>query len=306
MVRFVPVMAAAAALAACDGAAEPGAPAADPPAATTTATGDASPAAAPAPAPSASETPGGARAVTEETDDYLFEYSYPEQVGRIPELAALLDRRMEERRAELARTSARARRDARSDGFPYNKHSYSAEWKVVAAVPGWLSLSNAFNTYTGGAHGNYGLESLVWNREQARAMPAIELFTSPAALEEALGDRFCDALDNQRAARREDWVRPEDRDDAYRDGEGEGEGAGEGEGEGKPARGLFDNCPAIGELTVVVGSSSGRAFNRLTLYAGPYVAGPYVEGAYEVDLPVDRAVRQAVRPEYRGSFASRN
>ena len=303
MVRFVPVMAAAAALAACDGAAEPRARDADPPVATA-ATADASPAAAPAPAPSASETPGGARAVTEETDDYLFEYAYPEQVGRIPELAALLDRRMEERRGELARTSARARRDARSDGFPYNKHSYSAEWKVVAAVPGWLSLSNAFNTYTGGAHGNYGLESLVWNRDQARAMPAIELFTSPAALEEALGDRFCDALDNQRADRREDWVRPEDRDDAAGDSAGAGEGT--GEGEGKFARGLFDNCPAIGELTVLVGSSSGRAFNRLTLYAGPYVAGPYVEGAYEVDLPVDRAVRQAVRPEYRGSFASRN
>ena len=291
MVRFVPVMAAAMALAACDGAAEPDAPDADVPTATP-ATADAPP--TPAATPSPSQTPGGARAVSEETDDYLFEYSYPEQVGRIPELAALLDRRMEERRAELARTSARARRDARADGFPYNKHSYSAEWKVVAAPPGWLSLSNAFNTYSGGAHGNYGLESLVWNREQARAMPAIELFTSPAALEEALGDRFCDALDNQRAERREDWVQPDDRDDPT------------GEGEGGAPKDGFDACPAIGELTVVVGSSSDRAFDRLTLYAGPYVAGPYVEGAYEVDLPVDRAVRQAVRPEYRGSFASRN
>ena len=69
---------------------------------------------------------------------------------------------------------------------------------------------------------------------------------------------------------------------------------------------MFDQCPKIGELEVLVGSSNGRTFNRLTLYAGPYVAGPYAEGAYEVHLPVDAGVLAAVKPEYREAFGARN
>ena len=68
----------------------------------------------------------------------------------------------------------------------------------------------------------------------------------------------------------------------------------------------FDQCPGIDELTVLVGSSNGRTFNRMTLYAGPYVAGPYTEGAYTVDLTVDRAILEAVKPEFRAAFTARN
>jgi hypothetical protein len=232
-------------------------------------------------APEPESTPPGPRSVEEETDDYLFEYSYPTAVGRIAPLAALLDRRLERRLAELARDSAAARRQARADGFPYNKHSYAAEWKVVSELPDLLSLSADIATYTGGAHGTSRVDSLVWDKQRGRAMEAIELFATPAALEEALGDRYCEALDRERARRRGEPV-PEDSEDG------------------------FDQCPDIGELEVVVGSSNRRTFNRLTLYAAPYVAGPYAEGAYSVDLPVTRAIRDAVKPQYQASFTARN
>jgi len=116
-------------------------------------------------------------------------------------------------------------------------------------------------------------------------MEAIELFNSASALEDALGSRFCEELDRQRAKRR---------------------GANEDEQPQEVGGTSFTDCPEIGELTVLVGSAGGRRFDRLTLYAGPYVAGPYAEGAYEVNLRVDRAVREAVKPQYRESFASRN
>ena len=112
-------------------------------------------------------------------------------------------------------------------------------------------------------------------------MDAIALFVSPASLEEALGDRFCEGLDRERARRR---------------------GAPVAEGSDE----MFDKCPGIDELEVLVGSSNRRTFNRLTLYAGPYVAGPYAEGAYKVDLNVDRAVLDAVKPEFRTAFTARN
>jgi hypothetical protein len=272
MMRSIWAMALAGAVAACDatGGGDPT------PSSTTAATPTATASAA------ATTASSGARAVAEETDDFLFEYAYPSEAGRIPELATLLDVELEQKREELARESVEARRDARSNGFPYNKHSYAAEWQVVADLPGWLSLSQDIATYTGGAHGNSTRRSLVWNKEADEAMEAIALFASPAALEQALGERFCEDLDRERARRRE------------------------ASGADNPGSGQFDECPRIDELEVFVGSSNRRTFDRLTLYAGPYVAGPYAEGAYEVDLTVDRAILDAVKPEHRAAFSARN
>src|SRR5688500_20198624 len=112
-------------------------------------------------------------------------------------------------------------------------------------------------------------------------MNAIARFISPAALEEACGDRVCEALDRQRAERREEPV-PEESDNQ------------------------FDQCPGIDELEILVGSSNRRTFNRLTLYAGPYVAGSYAEGAYEVDINVDQAILAAVQHEDREACSARN
>jgi hypothetical protein len=272
MMRSIWALALAVAVAACNP--EPDGDAADPAESPT-----------PTPAATASATAAaasnGARAVAEETDDFLFEYSYPAEAGRIVELASLLDVDLAEQREDLAAQAAAARRDARQEGFPYNKYSYMAEWKVVSDLPGWLSLSADISTYTGGAHGNYTIRSLVWDKEQERSVDAAALFISPAALGEALGDRFCEGLDRERAKRRGAPI-AEDSDE------------------------MFDQCPGIDELEVLVGSSNRRTFDRLTLYAGPYVAGPYAEGAYEVNLPVDAEVLAAVKPEYREAFAARN
>jgi hypothetical protein len=268
MKRAVSLLALVGALAACNGEDAP-----DP---------EVTPTEAASPTPTASAiASNGARSVAEETDDFLFEYSYPAEAGRVVELASLLDIQLEQRRGELARESVAARREAREDGFPYNKHSYSAEWKVVAELPDWLSLSADVATFSGGAHGNYTVESLVWDKEQEQSLDPVDLFASPAALEEAFGDRFCEGLDRERARRRGAPVE-EDADDT------------------------FKNCPDIDELEILVGSSNRRTFDRLTGYAGPYVAGPYAEGAYEVDLNVDRAILAAVKPEYRVAFSARN
>lgn len=271
MMRLLSVLMLASAVVACNGGDEPAPGPAESP--TESPTPDAT--------SSAGTASNGARAVAEETDDFLFEYSYPGEAGRIAELAALLDIWLEQRRSELAREAVEARREARAEGFPYNKHSYLAEWKVVSELPEWLSLSADISTYTGGAHGNYTVDALVWDKEAERALDGIDLFVAPAALGEALGDTFCDALDRERAKRREAPI-AEDSDDP------------------------FDQCPGVEELEVLVGSSNRRTFNRLTLYVGPYVAGPYAEGAYEINLPVDRAILAAVKPEYREAFSARN
>ncbi|WP_338444933.1 DUF4163 domain-containing protein [Pelagerythrobacter marensis] len=226
---------------------------------------------------------GAASAVKEENDLYSFAYSYPAEAGRIPELAAMLDERRESAKAALESQASDDREQAQANDYPYRPHSYSQEWKVVADTPGYLSLSGAFSTYSGGAHGMYGLESLVWDKQAGEAMDGAAMFRSASALDDALGDKLCEALNAQRAERRGAPV------PAVPDGDDSG----------------FDSCQHVKDATVLVGSAGGEAFDRIGIWFGPYVAGPYAEGAYELDFPVDAAVVAAVKPEYRAAFAAR-
>ena len=259
---------------------EPGAPAT--PSATASPSGSTSPLPlqSPTPSPTAGEVPNGPRALSEETELYLFKQAWPRKVGAIPKLAARLDREGAAVKRELAEQAEEDRKATEGRGFPFNKHSYSEDWNVVADLPGWLSLSKDFRTFTGGAHGMYGNASLVWDKRAGVGVKGIELFASPAVLGEALGDRLCEALDAERLRRRGPEYMP-DPDDP------------------------FGACPGVNEATVLVGSSNGRSFNRIELYFGPYVAGAYAEGAYELDFPVDAMVLDSVKPEYRSAFSIR-
>lgn len=213
-----------------------------------------------------------------------FAYSWPAEVSAHPALAEMLaaerDRILAQEKVEWTDTLAEMPLDCVS----CRGRSFAKAWKVVADTPGWLSLSGEVSTYTGGAHGMYGLESLVWDKAKRAAMPAIALFRSPQSLETALGPRLCAALNAEREKRRGEPIDPLARDE-YGTG--------------------FDSCQQVKDATVLVGSSTGKAFDRLTVWFGPYVAGPYAEGAYELDFPVDAAVLRAVKPEYVGAFAVR-
>ncbi|HBM05432.1 MAG TPA: hypothetical protein DD369_07510, partial [Erythrobacter sp.] len=65
----------------------------------------------------------------------------------------------------------------------------------------------------------------------------------------------------------------------------------------------FDDCPGLDEASVLLGSSNGKTFDRLSVYFGPYVAGPYAEGDYELDFPVTASVLDAVKPDYADAFS---
>lgn len=248
------------------------------------------PSASPAPSPSASASAhaSGARSVEEETDDFIFSYAYPAEAGNIPKLAALLDRRLERLRVQLVEQSAQGRDAARGNGFPFNKYSSSVQWEVVAETPAFLSLSAELTSYTGGAHGDYGFDSLVWDKTRGRALQVGEFFTSIAALEDVVGTRLCELLDAERAKRRgEDAV---------------DELAATAAAPDDP----FNSCVPLSDTTLLLGSSNGRTFNRVGVQIGPYVAGPYAEGSWEFTLPVDAAILGVVVPEFRDAFTARN
>ncbi|MBD59477.1 MAG: hypothetical protein CL808_05075 [Citromicrobium sp.] len=223
------------------------------------------------------DTDGAAREISEETDLYAFSFSYPETLGAIPALKDRLDEQANREEADLQRAARDASREAREEGFPYNRFMVTIEWRLAGKTEDWLSLVENGATYFGGAHGNYGLSSVLWNVGSQRLLEPIMLFESEEALAEALGTRFCDALDAQRMARRGGELG--DSDD------------------------MFDRCPGLEELELVL-LSNGEKFDRLMLYAAPYVAGPYAEGDYQVELSVDDAIRGAVKARYREDFIS--
>ena len=210
-----------------------------------------------------------------------FSYKWPALVSAEPGLVALLT-------AERSRILATEKTEWPEgfDGLPADcggcrNRSFAKEWKVVANTPGYLSLSGDVSTYTGGAHGMYGMEAIVWDRAAGKAVASEQLFRSSAALDAALGPKLCAALNKEREKRRGEPVVPTADDIG------------------------FNSCQDTSDATVLVGSSNGKAFDRIGIWFGPYVAGSYAEGAYELTFPVDAAVLKAVKADYAGAFAVR-
>lgn len=272
MRRFAPMIVLA--LAACSG----GAPAPDGQA---SATANAAPAPAAPPAPPAPPpVAAAARKVSEANDLYEFDYAYPAQAAAIPALKTLLDKDLDDQKASLIKDATADRKEAKANDFPYHAYSLNIDWKVVADLPGWLSLSTLIGTYTGGAHGNYAFDAMVWDKAANQRRAATDLFTSKAALKAAVLKPFCAGLDRARKLKRgETWESDGSIDD-------------------------FTRCVDPMDQTVILGSAGKQGFDRIGFLIAPYNAGPFAEGDYEVTVPVTPAVLAAVKPEFRGAFTS--
>ncbi|WP_235525119.1 MULTISPECIES: DUF4163 domain-containing protein [unclassified Sphingomonas] len=217
-------------------------------------------------------------AVAQGTADYDFKYSYPAQAGRIAPLKAWLEADKAKLRTSTARDAAGDRRESKRGGFPFRKHDASREWQVVTDTPRFLSLSSVSYGYTGGAHGSTASGSMVWDKSVGKRLDPKTVFVSNAALQAVVMPAWCK------------WMRAE------RDRRAGGP---------MPSDGIFGKCPAVKDVTVLLGSSNGRAFDRIGVIADQYVVGSYAEGQYETTVPVSTAVLRAVKPEYRGAFAVR-
>ena len=244
--------------------------------------------AAPAPSASASQPtasspatspslPGAARAFKVKNELYSFEYAYPVEAGVIPQLRKLLDEDLDDQTKTLARDAIGEQESLKQDGLEYRPSSLSFDWKVVTDLPAWLSLSTIVGSYTGGAHPNYYYDTLLWDKRANRRRDPRDLFTSKEALRRVIRKDFCAALDRERIKRR---------------------------GEQPEPGGMFWDCIDPVAETVMLGSSHGKAFNRIGVLVPPYEAGPYAEGSYEVTLPVTAAVLATVRPEFQSSFVA--
>ncbi len=217
------------------------------------------------------------REVAIDNEQMKFAYSWPGEVAAIPALDAVFEARAAAEKERFSSMTAEAQADAKEYGYPYRAYDFSKGWDVAADTPRFLSLAAATYAYTGGAHGNTWFDSMVWDRDADTEMAQTDLFTSSAALEGAVREAYCTGLKAERSERLgENMLNGTD---------------------------IFDSCPGLDELVVVLGSSSGAAFDTIDLMAAPYVAGSYAEGPYMVTVAVTQAVIDAAKPEYRSAFA---
>ena len=227
-------------------------------------------------ASASSATGGGASKVEESSDLYEFDYRYPAEAGRISALRAWLDADRAKARAQLVEDATSGQAEAKQSGFEYHAYAQGRAWEKVAETPRFLSLSLLVSEYTGGAHPNYGFDSLLFDKQAGERIAPLALFTSPAALDAVIQRPFCAMLDKERGKRRGEPV--------VSDGS------------------MFNDCIKPSEQTVILGSSTGRTFDRIGVLIGPYAAGSYAEGDFDITLPVTAALLRAVRPEYRAAF----
>lgn len=259
-------------LAACNKAEEAKSPAPD----STAANLAASPASAVASAPAA---PASGRKVSEDNEVYTFDYAYPAAAAVIPALTTYLDADLDKQKSELVASATADKKEAEKGGFSYRAYSRGYDWQVVTDTPGWLSLSSMVSTYTGGAHPNYWFDTILWDKQANQRRDPKDLFVSKKALANAIQPEFCRQIDKQRAEKRGEPVK-QGGDDPYA------------------------KCLDPTDYVVILGSSNGKAFNRIGVLVPPYEAGPYAEGDFEATIRVTPAILAAVKPEFQSSFAT--
>ena len=233
-------------------------------------------------APVLAQAPGGERAGQPPASepelpasDLLVRYQSPTLSFRwslAPE-AALEPALVRDLRSAALADRERAIREAAAAGEIAGRpiqYEWIERWKPEAETDLLLALSAQQYSYTGGAHGNLLLKSVLWDRGANRRIGFAELFADPAAMWAALKPPFCAALDEARSARR-----------------------------GGELGANFADCPEPSAFPVV--PEGNDEIGRIRVLVPPYEAGPWVEGVYEVSLPV-AVVRPYLLPRYDGVF----
>jgi hypothetical protein len=215
-------------------------------------------------------------AFDEENDLVEFHFGWSAEAAAVPQLVARFRSDMEKEKVELTENAKEDKAIREKDGYPFNSYTSSTEYSTAGQTPRLLSLSVDVGAYTGGAHGNFGSDSLLWDRAAHKEIGVADLFHPPTRFASLVNKSWCEALDAERVKKREEQPKP---------------------GE------MFWDCPPLNDLAIVpLDDDKDGKLEAIRFSAAPYVAGPYVEGQYDVDLRVNGAMLAAMKPEYRASF----
>lgn len=215
-------------------------------------------------------------AVSDKTDLLEFAYAYPAPAAAVPSLVDKFQKELTSGKADALKMAQDDSKAAKASGFPFHAHSLETRWSVTADTPRFLALESSTYVFTGGAHGMTGYDAILWDKARKRETDIKAVMTTPAAFAAAIHDPFCKELDRQRAEKRgAPVVRGDDE---------------------------FTQCIDPMKEVLAPVSKDGKLIDGITVVIGPFSAGPYAEGNYNVTLPVDAAMRNAIKTEYQDAF----
>ena len=217
----------------------------------------------------------GSVCIAKRGPNWTYAFVYPPEAARIPALDSWLRSQSEE--------DLRTERDENdADGLgalaryakenPEGRFFRETVYTLDADLPELLALSEATAEYSGGAHGWFAFDTLLWDKARNRKLEPEELFSDPAAADAEIQVQLCPILAE---ARRREAAR----------------GDGDGVFNGPCAEPPYNmTLPAAGRHATTLKVT----FNELEGYAG---------GTYEVWVPVTPRLRALVAERFRAGFA---
>jgi hypothetical protein len=211
-----------------------------------------------------------------ENDLIEFHYGWSAEAAAVPQLVERFKMEMEKAETELIAGAKEDKTSRQKEGFDFHGFMSSTDYETGGQSERLLSLRVGAGSYTGGAHGNHGTGSLLWDRTAAKEIKDTDLFADAANRDRLMTQRWCDALNKAREEKR---------------------------GEPVGGSGIFDDCPKLDEIAIIpTDKDKNGRFELLTLVASPYVAGPWAEGDYEIELGVTADLIASLKSDYRAGF----
>lgn len=200
---------------------------------------------------------------------------YPALYGR---LLATAKRAYDDARKEAQR-ELKESPDMFTDG---RKHYYARSYLVRSAIGPYISILDREETFTGGAHPNHGVDTLLWDTQTGRMMNIKPFFNEMADNGPAL-QMLAQAI---RVAL---LVEKKSRDIEIAD----------------PARNEWmlnvkPEITSIGGIALSPSTEKGKS-SGLIAYFSPYAVGPYAEGEYSVFIPF-KEFQSALSPKGASLF----
>lgn len=208
----------------------------------------------------------GDRCFGEAGPNHAFAFAYPAAAARIPALDALLRGRKEMAARDFRRLADHAR------AHPGQRFHEEAVYRADADLPELLALSFETSNYQGGAHGDYGGGTLIWDKAAGRPIAFGALFRDRRAAFAEVARLFCPPFNE---VRRRSFER----------------------GGGRVA----DRCSEPPYHPALVAGRGGRIASLRLLFVQH---DGYAGGSYRVDIPVTARLIALLKPRFRAAFSA--
>jgi|GEM_PF-4466208 len=182
-----------------------------------------------------------------------------------------------------------AREDMREGPEYFRPYSVSDAWAVTFISDTHLSAVGTLWMYTGGAHGNSGFSSVIWDRTARADTPLAGIFedgeSAGAPVWDVLSEHLYEAWEAE-------WLRRlAGADDSVMDGWREG------------SRATLTVTPESDPVVTLLASDDGETVTGLTFHYAPYELGPYAIGTFSFDVPQE-VFADYLAEDARSLFAS--